>query len=322
MQWSTQFERGQDEQIYGVLRHRGRRWHVHDPDRRGRRLGWLAVKRWTAEEEAELARVWGEEEGSVSRVSQRLGLTRGQVIGKSARLNLHYGVEIQRRVAPPDQRGSMHPQAVRDPTPDVELFKKGRDNRKIGWRIEKGPWRGLPIYTLTLEERATCPRTCSHWASCYGNNMGLARRWRHGPALEERIDQELEMLSKRHPEGFAVRLHILGDFYSVGYVDAWRYWLLSYPKMRVWGYTAWSPSSSVIGKLLSDMAELYWDRFAVRHSNAGLGERGTTTLYQQGVRGRVAEGVVCPVESGDTRSCATCGLCWADPKTNIVFLAH
>ena len=33
--------------------------------------------------------------------------------------------------------------------------------------IKKGEFKGYVIYTLTLEERATCPRECYHWDDCY-----------------------------------------------------------------------------------------------------------------------------------------------------------
>src|SRR5262245_38746167 len=43
------------------------------------------------------------------------------------------------------------------------LLIDGANNRKIGGRVTKGALRGVPVFTLTLEERATCPRTCVHW---------------------------------------------------------------------------------------------------------------------------------------------------------------
>ncbi len=54
---------------------------------------------------------------------------------------------------------------------DTWALKSGGNNRKIGGVILKGHWKGFPIYGLTLEERATCPTSCHHWRSCYGNRM-------------------------------------------------------------------------------------------------------------------------------------------------------
>jgi hypothetical protein len=96
----------------------------------------------------------------------------------------------------------------------------------------------MPIYTLTLEERASCPLTCKHWRSCYGNGMMVASRVQAGPELEARLEREIEVLDVRHVKGFVVRLHVLGDFYSVEYVELWRRLLRQYSTMRIWGYTA------------------------------------------------------------------------------------
>ena len=94
---------------------------------------------------------------------------------------------------------------------DSPVLKSGRNQWKIGGEILKGDWRGFPTYGLALEERATCPKTCRHWRSCYGNNMHLAQRVPHGVELERRLPIEVADLAKDHPHGFAVRLHVLGD---------------------------------------------------------------------------------------------------------------
>lgn len=119
--------------------------------------------------------------------------------------------------APLVEARTVYPATVVDAEESPRLLVSGANQGKIGKRITKGPWRGLPIYCLTLEERATCPASCHEWDSCYGNAMHLARRHRHGPELERLLSAELGHLAERHPDGFAVRLHILGDFYSVRY---------------------------------------------------------------------------------------------------------
>ena len=45
----------------------------------------------------------------------------------------------------------------------ARVLKDGHQSRKIGRTIAKGHRRGWPIFTLTLEERATCPRSCGEW---------------------------------------------------------------------------------------------------------------------------------------------------------------
>ena len=46
------------------------------------------------------------------------------------------------------------------------VLKCGRNNSKIGGDVLVGRLRGARIFTLTLEERATCPRSCAMWRAC------------------------------------------------------------------------------------------------------------------------------------------------------------
>lgn len=223
-----------------------------------------------------------------------------------------------------------HPAAVNATTryPQTVIFsgfanrilKSGHNSRKIGAYVVKGKWSGMPIFTLTLEERATCPDTCRHWLDCYGNKMHWSERLMPGPELEWRIAHQLEELQDAHPEGFVVRLHVLGDFYSLAYACRWIEWLETFPALHVFGYTSWSPDTE-IGKFLDEKSRCRWDRFAMRFSNAGLRERGTLTIYEAPKGPTVLDGIVCPAQTGRTDCCGTCGLCW-QTRRNIVFLAH
>jgi len=138
---------------------------------------------------------------------------------------------------------TIHPKTVK-PLADYtsRLLKPASGNAKLGAGsnvITKGKWSGMAMYTLTLEERATCSRTCQQWARCFGNNMGFAHRISSDEPelLEMRLNDELEHLSRVHPRGFVVRLHVLGDFYSTDYVDFWADALRAYPALHVFGYT-------------------------------------------------------------------------------------
>lgn len=199
------------------------------------------------------------------------------------------------------------------------LLKSGVNSRKIGGRVMKGRWAGMPVYTLTLEERATCPRSCVQWADCYGNKMNWSQRLQGGAELERRLANELATLAEKHPGGFVVRLHVLGDFYSVGYVRRWLEWLEIFPMLRVFGYTAWQHGTP-IGDLVAASARTMWPRFAVRTSGAG-GQRGTVVVYRR-PEGPVVDGaIVCPAQTGRSDCCATCALCWATERP-IAFMAH
>lgn len=200
------------------------------------------------------------------------------------------------------------------------VLKDGHNSRKIGRLVTKGKWRGMPIFTLTLEERATCPRSCLHWRDCYGNKMNWSNRLLPGDALERRLAAELAQLQRTFPGGFVVRLHVLGDFYSVAYVDRWVAWLDLHPALRVFGYTA-RPAADPIGARLRQVVAERWDRFAIRSSNLGVAEAGANTIARQPEAPRVAEGIVCPAQTGRTDCCGTCGLCWGT-RANVAFVAH
>ncbi len=54
-------------------------------------------------------------------------------------------------------------------TDKTENLIKKSTNVKLGKKVTKGIYKGYPIFTLTLEERKTCPRSCKHWNNCYGD---------------------------------------------------------------------------------------------------------------------------------------------------------
>lgn len=201
------------------------------------------------------------------------------------------------------------------------VLKSATNTAKIGGEICKGKWRGFPAYTLTLEERATCPVSCRHWRSCYGNKMHWTDRMQAGPDLEWRLAREVALLDIDHPNGFAVRLHNLGDFYSVEYVDLWRVLLERHSALHVWGYTArWQVKDDPTAAALVALVQRHWDRFAIRFSNAPFGTRPTTISIETHHQ-KPADAILCPEQIGRTESCSTCGLCW-QTKRRIAFLQH
>lgn len=216
-------------------------------------------------------------------------------------------------------RTTVYRARVQDPE-GRRLLMSGEHSRKIGGAVVKGRWAGMAIYTLSLEERATCPADCSHWADCYGNKMNWSVRLRAGPALERGLVDEVAMLARRHPRGFVVRLHVLGDFYSTGYVDLWHGLLDEHPALRVYGYTARDPVGDPIGQRLDSLSAARWDRFAMRFSNRWREARSAVTLWQPGAVPASA-GVICPAQTGRSECCGSCALCWQTTK-NIFFQAH
>lgn len=243
------------------------------------------------------------------------------------------GGPLRRHVKPKGKRGaivlatdhgavvearSLFPTTVNEPDhPRVKnMLKSGHNSRKIGKTVTKGRWKGMPILTLTLEERATCPRGCLEWRSCYGNSMPYAQRLRDDGWLTTFLAFEIEALAERHPAGFVVRLHVLGDFYSTEYVAFWRLMLTQNAPLRVFGFTA-HPMDSEIGGAVLALNFAFHDRFRVRFS--GTDEDGLGSLVIDAAAD--SQHVLCPAQTDATECCGTCGLCWTMNKT-IEFVRH
>ena len=219
---------------------------------------------------------------------------------------------------------TLFPSRVFAPDELGRVLKTGQQSRKIGAFVTKGGRRGWPIFTLTLEERATCPAPqadgsgCSEWQHCYGNNMQAAERVVHGDGLIAALTLELAGLAAKHPTGFMVRLHVLGDFYSAAYVHFWGAALAAIPALHLFGFTAHSPSSE-IGRAVSRLAlDHGWGRAAIRFSGAPHELRAARVIEA----GEVDSGaVLCPAQTGAAECCATCALCWNSERT-IAFRRH
>jgi hypothetical protein len=205
------------------------------------------------------------------------------------------------------------PKSVVPASESPRILICGENSRKIGKKVIKGRWSGMPIKTVTLEERATCPRSCLEWNTCYGNNMHWARRHEDDGTLMERMHEEIAKFAFQHPSGFVVRLHILGDFYSYEYVTFWDLMLEYYPALRIFGFTA-NPRSSDIGKYIESMNQD--DRCWIRFSGDD-GALGSIVINEASD----SKHIVCPAQTGKTDCCGTCGLCWTTPKI-IEFIRH
>lgn len=207
---------------------------------------------------------------------------------------------------------------VKAPEDVKNMLQPASMNAKLGagkTTITKGAWKGMPLYQLTLEERKTCPKTCQQWANCYGNNMPFGNRIDHeDDKFYTTLSGEIAKLDSKHPSGFVIRLHVLGDFYSVRYVNFWGKKLKEFPTLRIFGYTHRAKTSSIGKKIHALNAS---DRFWVRWSDAG----GEMSANVDKLDGTLGEGIHCPQQSGRTASCLSCGMCWTKVKA-IRFSAH
>lgn len=210
--------------------------------------------------------------------------------------------------------------SVTDGMGKTEKVIKKSTNAKLGKRVTKGRLKGMPIYTVTLEERKTCPSTCAHWKDCYGNNMHLATRYTYDGALLNAMSNELHELQKKHPKGFLVRLHVLGDFPDMPYVHFWGAALRRFPALHVYGYTA-HHKGTPLGDMISSMVS---PRFMVRESGAFKEAHMTAVSYDnptaQGML-LYKQAFICPVQEDKVSDCGACGLCWTSEKP-VVFKTH
>lgn len=203
------------------------------------------------------------------------------------------------------------------------MLKSGKNNKKLGGRITKGSWKGMPLYSLTLEERNTCPDYCEQWDNCYGNNMPFAIRYDHThPDFLPLLRKQLETLSMKHEAGFVVRLHVLGDFFDKEYIAWWRNMLQLIPNLHIYGYTH-HRCFTAMGYAIVNMNRKYKERCRVRFSD------DTATLFSTScVEGRPDNWhfgrtkLACPEQTGHVPSCAACTICWESQDKSVVFFAH
>ena len=214
---------------------------------------------------------------------------------------------------------TVFPYRVKTVTEVKRVLQSVAHNSKLGNGVPvvaKGKWRGMTAFTLTLEERATCPSTCTMWAECYGNNVRFATRVSSDdmPALQARIEQELKSLLRTYGR-VLIRLHVLGDFASEGYAKFWATLVHANPGLHLFGFTAWGRDSEV-GRVLNRLNESSAGRVWIRFSNSG----GPMSANVIG-RGYDEDGIQCPEQIGRTDSCMTCGICWSTEKP-VSFLPH
>jgi len=220
---------------------------------------------------------------------------------------------------------SIYQKSLRDPVAGNTL-KKGSSNKKLGFKITAKKWTGKRLYSLTLEERTTCPTTCHHWDDCYGNNMPFAHRFKHAN-IDLALAKEIEILMAKHKNGIVIRLHVLGDFMSVEYVWFWREMLEKYPLLCLFGYTARKGDN--IAHAIWRMNKDFSDRCVIRHSGnkaydgklvptQGPFKENWSYAAEESFEGASFD---CPEQTGKLKDCASCGLCWMTTKT-VKFQTH
>lgn len=276
---------------------------------------------WDTEAKERLIKLWPKH--SVIELARMFGTTPNSIIGESNRLHLQYHgrakplADTHPAVV---EAHSKYPSRVQVPLwPNVPL-KSGANQRKLGPTVLKGAWKGKPIFSLSLEERSTCPRYCTMWNACYGNSMRAASRYSTGTELIVALTMQLANLENAHPGGFVVRLHLLGDFYSVRYVMFWADMLDKHLGLHIFGYTA-RAANDPIGEAINELRDEQWDRFAIRTSDGPVGQPRTMVVDR--IEDVPKKAILCPAQRTLKKPvwCGSCALCWGSKK-DVAFLRH
>ena len=233
-------------------------------------------------------------------------------------------------LAPHGARGTQFPKTVRKPDESDTILKDGKDNRKIGGDVLVGKLKGAKIFTLTLEERATCPKDCAFWRGCYGNSMPYSTRWEPTKTFFNKLSDEVAKHCRKGP--ILIRLHVLGDFFAISYVEFWAGLLRDEPNLNCFGFTAWKPGSE-IGDAVGIVRDAFPGRFMIRHSDT-LGSWGSAVFDFPTEAKTIGGGIVCPeqrdhmagvgLDLDDERNpshCGDCAACWSCDRT-IFFVQH
>jgi len=207
---------------------------------------------------------------------------------------------------------------------DVSNYKhrvlKLSTNKKLGKIVKFGKHKGKRIVTATLIERETCTNECEHYTTCYGNNMPFTHRFEVNEAFMMRLESDIEYYVKKYPQGILIRLHVLGDFESIQYVEFWNRMLYTYSTIAIYGYSRNHMTSkyehiSAIGYKIIAIRNIHKDRFAIRFSNKLDDE------FSANSRDITSKGITCLSQVKASVSCSDCTLCWASKKP-IGFITH
>ena len=210
-------------------------------------------------------------------------------------------------------------------TPILKRVEPHSGNKKMHGGVSrwtKGLFKGMPLYALTLEERVTCPSDCHAWDICYGSRMPFATRFDvvedGGRCLMDQLELELDALDSKWLADYSLRLHVLGDFFSLEYVDFWQQQLAKRPLLHVFGY---SHRSDGIGEAVAALCEQYKGRWQILRSTPILGSHSQPVAMLETDPG-ADKLPTCPEQTKRVTGCMTCGLCTLPWIRGVTFKIH
>jgi hypothetical protein len=118
-----------------------------------------------------------------------------------------------------------------------------------------------------------------------------------------------------------VRIHVSGDFWSTEYIDAWTQICAAFPQTQFWAYTRSWAVAALLNALERLRALGNAHLFASTDPTMPLPPKGWRVAFIEG-DGR-AQGILCPQQTGQAKSCLTCGFCWRrGTDGDVIFRTH
>jgi len=167
--------------------------------------------------------------------------------------------------------------------------------------------------------------SCDQWNRCYGDHcFQVARQDVSTPEAEEylwaNIELQLSFLCARNDK-VLVRLHVLGDFYSVEYVQFWEEQLWLHEGLYLYGYTH-RPEGDPIHTAIKDLNTESRTRILLSDQAETPWEAGHFLVVDEweDTPPRTAR---CPAElTGRDLKCVDCTLCFPGFTLDISGKAH
>ncbi len=205
-------------------------------------------------------------------------------------------------------------------------------NKKMGADvIQKGPWKGIRLFYVALEEGVTCFSGCmwKRHGLCGASNYA-GYRFRVNKQLFKWIERQIRQLLKKYPHGIVVRLHVSGDFPSAEYVRFWARMLRKHSGLRLWGHT--HHRGAMLRLIDEQLNQAYANRALIRSSDSYALPYAAVTVYPLGRVGEM-DGLVCPgalarspggpivkrPHDAPLGNCATCAACWSRKCPTIIW---